>query len=102
MALSSFFSEAKSYGKWDATSQESLTPEDKQQISHIEVIEGTYGKTACFYLRGTNRVKMFQMDDSCQPALGARLDVDSVVFQHYTDGSQVSTRVIANVQQLEN
>lgn len=95
--MASIFAEAKSYGKWDKVSTEQLTAEDKQSIDHCEVVEGTYGKTACFFLTGTKRVKMFQLDDTCQPPIGARLDIDSIVFQHYTDGESISTRVIGNV-----
>ena len=95
--MESFFSSVKSYGKWDKTTTEQLTAEDKRSIDHIEVTEGTYGPTACFFLKGTNRVKMVQMDDDCDVAIGAKLDPDSVVFQHYTDGQQVATRCIANM-----
>lgn len=95
--MESFFSSAKSYGKWDKTTNEQLTADDKRSIDHIEVIEGQYGATACFFLKGTNRVKMVQMDSDCDVAIGAKLDPDSVVFQHYTDGKEVATRCIANM-----
>jgi len=95
--MESFFSSVKSYGKWDKTTTEQLTAEDKRSIDHIEVTEGQYGPTACFFLKGTNRVKMVQMDNDCDVAIGAKLDPDSVVFQHYTDGQQVTTRCIANM-----
>lgn len=97
MTNNSFFSSLQSYGKWDPTTKEVLTDADKQTIDRIEVTEGTYGPTACFFLKGTNRVKMVQMDDSCDVPVGAKLDVNSVVLQHYTDGTSVSTRCIANV-----
>lgn len=95
--LNSFFSGLNSYGKWDPTTSERLTEEDKKSIDHIEITEGQYGPTAMFVLVGTKRVKMVQMDDACEEyPVGTRLDVNSVVFQHYTDGTNVSTRCIAN------
>ena len=95
--MESFFSSIKSYGKWDKTSQEVLSAEDKRSIDHIEVVEGQYGPSVCFFLKGTNRVKMVQVDNDCDVPVGAQLNPDSVVFQHYTDGKEVATRCIANV-----
>ena len=96
MAFNSFFSGMKSYGKWDKTNSEPLTEEDKKTIDHAEVTEGEYGLSVCFFLVGTRRVKMCQLDDECQLPIGAKVDLDTVVFQHYTDGDQVSTRVVCD------
>ena len=94
--METFFSGLGTYGKWDKTTSETLNDAEKQSIERIEVIEGNYGPTAMFVLRGTNRVKMVQMDNDCLQPIGTKLDVNSVVFQHYTDGTQVATRCIAN------
>ena len=95
--MESFFSSIKSYGKWNIISEDVLSADYKRSIVYIEVVEGQYGPSACFFLKGTNRVKMVQMDNDCDVAVGAQLNPDSVVFQHYTDGKEVATRCIANV-----
>ena len=95
--LNTFFGGLNSYGKWDPTTSERLTEDDIKTIDHVEITEGQYGPAAMFVLKGTKRVKMVQMDDACEEyPVGTQLDVNSVVFQHYTDGTNVSTRCIAN------
>lgn len=87
-----FLATLKSYGKWDKTSSETLTEEEKQSVERIEVVEGQYGPTFCFFLKGTNRVNYVQQDDNCHLPVGTNVDPNSVVFNHYTDGSQVASR----------
>lgn len=94
---SNLFRSLQSYGKWDPTTKELLSDAEKQKIDRIVVIDGQYGPTACFFLKDSSQVKMITMDDSCNVPIGARLDVNSIVLQHYTDGDFVATRCIAKV-----
>lgn len=94
MALNSFFSSMKSYGKWDKIGSEKLGPMDLQSIDSVDIINGEYGPAACFHLVGTNRVKLVQLDDACQLAVGTVCDPATAVFNHYSDGQAVSHRVV--------
>lgn len=95
--LKCFFSGLNSYGEWAPTTSERLTEDEKKDIEYVEIIEGQYGPTAMLVYKSTKRVKLVPMDDACwKYPVGTRLDVNSVVFQHYSDGTGVSIRCIAN------
>lgn len=97
MAKNSFFSGLNSYGKWDKISSEELTAEDKKTIDHVEVADGQYGLSLCFFLVGTKRFKMIQLDEGQEYRIGSKVDVDSIILNHYTDGEKVSTRAECSI-----
>lgn len=92
MAMTSFFSSLKSYGKWDLVGSEKLTEQDKNSIDRAEVVDGEYGLSVCFFLAGTRRVKMVQLEDDCVLPIGGRVDLDTLTINHYSDGTATSHR----------
>ena len=81
---------------WWPTSMEILSENDKKEIDRVEVIDGPYNATACFYLRNKKGVKLVLMDSNYKLPIGSVLDVDSIIFQHYAKGKDITTTVICD------
>ena len=86
----------KSEVGWWPTSQETLSENDKKEIDRVVVIDGPYDATACFYLRNKRGVKLVLMDSNCKSPIGSVLDVNSIIFQHYAKGKDITTTVICD------